>query len=285
MSKLDSARTALEGTTVNVDEFLKKLAAFYGYEDPAKLTSEELESATWEDLEECGLPKGKARQIAKIFRGSEKKEETVVKVDISNDPEKHAATLTPVQLVDHYDPDNHTNPYGSRLKEVTEDLKCLAFNEDGSFNREISKQLVQEIVDGYPARFEITINGLPLQTYHVGNRPDRIADENPAVPGQLLRPNGVSDVGCNWGEIDLSIRQLVYLAVKETGETGKDSEMDIFDRIENKDFAQVAQRYRKASVKFQERKKLGTLPMLKLRLGKDGDRPNNPFGSKPNRAW
>lgn len=285
---LDGARESLQGTKVDPDHFFKKLAEFFGYEDPASLTVDDLSSATWEDLEECGLPKGKAKTIAnKVFREKEAEkpaEQQKVVVDITSDPEKHAATLKPAQLVDFYDPDNPTNPYGKHLKDATEGRRCLAFGKDGSFNTEISKTLVQEIIDGYPERTEVIIEGLPLPTYKVGDKPDRYADENPAVPGEPLRPNGESDAGCAWNSLPFNVRQLVYLAV-ESGEAD-DDEQDIFDKVEGKTFEQVAKRYRQAAVDFHEKEKVNMLPQLKIRLGgsDSGRRPNDPFG-RGNKCW
>lgn len=281
-SKLDAARKALEGTTVNVDEFLRKLAEFFGYQSADQISVEDLEAATWEDLQECGLPRGKARLIStNIFRGEDKtSKEQVIKVDISNDPEKHAATLTGPQLVDYYDPDNHTNPYGERLKKITEGRRCLVFNKDGSLNREITKQLVDELLNQYPEREEVAVAGLPTRVLSVGERPDRYADENPCQPGKPLRPDGVSDNGCEWGKVPVEIRQLVYLAVKR-GDVNADDEADVYEKVEGKTFADVVKRpwFRKAAVEFQEREKLNTLPQLKLRLGRGNaaGRPNNPF--------
>jgi len=286
--KLDAARQALEGTSVNVDEFLKKFAKLCGVENhPEAICDDDLCAARFEDIEKCGVPLIRARRIARIFRGEDdsKAAPTPIKIDISNDPEKHAATLTAVQLVDHFDPDNHISPYGLKLKEATNDRRCLVYNKDGSLNPELSKQLVDEIVNlEYPERDTVTVDGVPSQVYRVGERPDRFASENPAEPGTPLRPDGVSDAGCNWASLPLNVQQLVYLAVR-TGEED-DKEIDIFDRVQGKDFAQVAKRYPKASVKFQEQDSLGTLPQLKIRLGgkKMGGGTNDPFKTG-HRVW
>jgi len=284
-NKLDAVRAALAGTKVDYDQFLKKLATLCDLERPEDLTDEHLRDARFEEIEDCGTARITARRIARIFRGDEEttKAQKVV-IDVSSDPQKHAATLSPVQLVKHYDADNHTNPYGQRLKEVTENRRCIAFNKDGSLNVDMSKTLIDEIVNlQYPERDSVVVDGIPSPIFKVGQRPDRFADENPADPGKPLRPDGRSDCGCDWGLIDLTIRQLVHLAVT-IGETN-DEELDIYDRIEGKTFAQIAQRYRKASVLFQEKEELGTLPQLKIRLGKDGHvRKNNPFEGG-NRVW
>jgi len=274
--KLDAARQTLEGTNVNSDEFFRKFAKLCGVEDPQQICSGDLEAARFEDIEECGVPTIRARRIARIFRGDD---------DTRRHPENHAANLTAIQLVDYFDPDNHISPYGLRLKKATNDRRCLVYNKDGTLNLELSKQLVDEIVNlEYPERDTVTVNGIPSQVYRVGERPDRFANENPANPGTPLRPNGISDAGCEWAVLPLEIQQLVYLAVRMNEED--DKEIDIFDRVQGKNFAQVAKRYPQASVKFQEHEKLGTLPQLKIRLGgkKINDGQNDPFKTG-HRVW
>lgn len=292
--RLDAARTLLEEHNakvegeegkVGIDDFFKNLASMGGTSESA------LADATWEDLQDCGLPRILARSVSRVFRGPEEKvnEPQKVVVDVTGDPEKHAATLTAVQLVEHFDPENHTNPYGTKLKKDTEGRRCLAFNKDGSLNREISKQLVDEIVNlQYPERSEVTIEGIPSPTYRVGERPDRFASENPADPGTPLRPDGVSDAGCEWEKLPLNIRQLVYLAVRNGD--ADDDEMDLYEKVEGKSFEQVAKRFRKAAVEFGEREKLGTLPQLKIRLGGrggvGGGGKNDPFKTgQGHRVW
>jgi hypothetical protein len=197
--KLDSVRTVLDGTNVPFEEFLKKFAALCGYDDPTKLTDQDFQAARFEDIEDCGVPRIKARQIARAFRGDEETKPTApakVVIDLASDPEKHAATLSPVQLVEHYDADNHTNPYGKRLKEVTEGRRCIVFNTDGKLNVEITKGLVDEIVNlSYPERDTVTLDDGPAPVYKVGIRPDRYADENPADPGKPLVGPRCSSVG------------------------------------------------------------------------------------------
>jgi len=289
-NRLDAAREVLtqhnssiegEEGKVDIDGFFANLAKMGGTSEAA------LSDATWEDLQDCGIPRILARSVSRCFRGAEeekKQEPQKIVLDVSNDPEKHAASLTAVKLVDHFDPENHTNPYGKKLKDDTEGRRCLAFNKDGTLNVEITRGLVDEIVNlQYPEREEVTIEGIPSPTYRVGERPDRFASENPANPGTPLRPDGTSDAGCEWTvkdkEIPFNIRQLVYIAVESTGEADED-EMDIFDKVSGKTFAQVAKRYRKAAVEFGEREKLGTLPQLKIRLGGRGDHGGGGGGGK-----
>jgi hypothetical protein len=280
-NKLDSARTALDGTNVNADEFFKKFSALCGYDSSDKIQEADLQDARWEDIEECGVPKIKARRISRIFRDGSDSEPQKVVVDITNDPDKHAKTLTPMQLVEHYNPDNPTDPYGVKLKQDAGGRRCVVFNHDGSLNIDLTKQLVEEICDlHYPERQNVLVEGVPAPVFRVGDRPDQYADENPAQPGTPLRPDGCSDKGVEWGSLPIDIRQLVYLGVK-SGEL-KDDEFDLFEKVDGKNFAQVAKRCSNAAVKFKELEKLGAMPLLKIRLGNGSGhghsgRSNNPF--------
>ena len=167
-NRLDAAREILEQHNsliegeegkVDIDNFFKKLSTMGGTSEAA------LANATWEDLQDCDLPRILARSVSKVFRGAEEEKKDApqkIVLDVSNDPEKHAASLTAAKLVEHFDPENHTNPYGKKLKDDTEGRRCLAFNKDGTLNVEISKGLVDEIVNlQYPERAEVTIDGIP----------------------------------------------------------------------------------------------------------------------------
>lgn len=278
-SKLDRVREILAGTNVNFDIFCQKLAEFFGYDDPSKIQDEDLSCLRFEDLEDCGLPRGKARRVAHFFRDQQEDTQKIV-VDISNDPEKLAASMSPVQCVDHYNPDDPSNPFGRRIGQATGLKKCLAFDADGKLHVEITKILVQEIIDGYPERSMITIDeAVGLPTYAVGEKPDRFVTENPARPGTPLSP--LDDIG--WDTIATNVKQLIYIAVKDTKEISQpgsfltdSDEFDLFEKIKDKPFSQVARRFPLAAKEFRQRQAANTLPQLLIRLGAT-KRPNDPF--------
>ncbi len=276
-TKLAAARATLEGTTVNWDQFCKKLAEFFGYDSIDKIGEDDISCMRFEDLEDCGLPRGKARRVAQIFRGQETETPAPTKVvmDVTSDPEKHAAILSPVECVDHYNPEDPSNPYGQRIAVATGKRKCIVFDPSGQFHAEMTKLLVQEIIDGYPERESVTVDDVPgLLVYAVGERPDRFVPENPAKPGTPLSRMPDFD----WKTIPTDIQQLLYIAVKETKEAAGDSEYDLWDKIYGKNFNQVAKRYPKAAVVFRSREAANTLPQLKIRIGNGkGQKPNDPF--------
>lgn len=278
-TKLATARATLEGTTVNWDQFCKKLAEFFGYDSIDKVQEDDISCMRFEDLEDCGLPRGKARRVAQIFRGSDPEvgasTPTKVIMDITNDPEKHAATLSPVECVERYDPDDPSNPYGQRIAAATGKRKCIVFDPSGQFHVEMTKMLVQEIIDGYPERESVTVDDVPgLLVYAVGERPDKFVPENPAKPGTPL--SRMPDF--TWQTIPTDVQQLLYIAVKETKEAATYSEFELWEQIAGNSFQQVAKRYPKAAVVYRSREAANTLPQLKIRIGNGrGQKPNDPF--------
>ena len=287
--KLDASRDALHGTTVNFDHFLNNLAVFFGYgtkEAPSTvhLTDDDLQAATWEDLQDCGCPKGKARQIAKIFRGDASdglKDKIVI---VNDDPVVLAAKLKPTELVAKYDPQEPDNPFGVRLKALSNGQRFIVFNNDGTVNVPVSQTLLQELRDSYPERQNTVVNSEVHYTYAVGVRPSRYADEHPLFPGTILRPDYTSDADIDWKPISLSVRQLVYLAVKTGDLKGKD-EQDVRDLIEGKTFNDLGKRWKNAALKFKELSETNQLPQLKIKLGVAGNgKQQNPF-AVGNRVW
>lgn len=276
-AKLAAARATLEGTTVNWDQFCKKLAEFFGYDSIEKVGEDDISCMRFEDLEDCGLPRGKARRVAQIFRGQEEvAAPTKIVMDVTSDPEKHAITISPVECVDHYNPEDPSNPYGERIRVATKDRRCIVFDVEGHFHAEMTKLLVQEIIDGYPERDSVTVDEVPhLPVFPVGARPDRFVAENPAKPGTPISKMPDFD----WRKVGLDVQQLLYIAVKETREAAGTSEYDLFEWIIDKTFNQVAKRYPKAAMAFHKHKASDTLPQLKIRIGNGKDRPNDPFGS------
>ena len=248
-----------------------------------------LASCTWEDLENCGLPRILARTIAGIFRVEDKKEDRIVVFD--DDPEKQAKRLKPVQLVEHYDPEDSTNPYGERLNKAVKGLKVLIFDQNGMLHIKATQEEVERIRQDYPQRSEVYVEGLGLcKTYRIGERPGRYADMHPLYSNVPLNPDGTSNKGVNWISLPLACRQLIHLAINETKELKSDSydEFDLFDIVAGKDLTHIGRRWPKAYVMYGEWKQLGKLPLMKIELGGglgggvdinvDINEKSNPFG-------
>lgn len=249
-----------EGVTEQMMNALKDMGATSG---------EALEEVTEHDLAAVGVPPLVARRVVKLFGGSADGETPKQIVVIDDDPSKLALRLKPADLVAEYDPNDPDNPFGERLKVISEGKRFLVFTESGTLDVKTSAKLLQELRDNYPQRASTLVNGVTCQTYCVGDRPARYGDEHPLYPSTLLYPDGFSQKNVEWGSIDFKIRQLLYIAVKHTGEIKMDREREreIFDLVQGRDFAQVCENFVDAAMKFKEMEGGQQLPSLKIPLG------------------
>lgn len=249
---------------VDLAEFTRKLKQ-------AGATSEDtLRAATFEDFEDAGLPKIIARRAAEIARATEKGEQQFVS-------SKRAERMTLRELVDAYNPNEAIDgPVTTRLKTLTKGIACVVFNQDGTINRDATHQLVDEAVKGFGARSVIVIDDVPYTPMSFGRRPAEVVDENPAFPGEPLRPDGTcmrTDV--NWTNISHENRQLVRLLVLENPQ--RKTHGTVFDMHDLAERGQLKKRYPKIAAALQLAMQTDTAPSLKIRLGASNSAPNDPF--------
>jgi hypothetical protein len=272
-----TAASDLKAGRVDLDSFFSNLAQAGGTNEHT------LAQCTWEDLQEFGLPKLLARQVATIFRKEAKKEEKPVlkksKVEV----------MTVGELIAHYEPRNPASIVTDKLKHLLGNTRFLVFNDDGSVNVEVSTKLAQEILDEYPDREHYFANGESSKTYRIGERPDQSFDENPLYPGRILRPDGDCDqTNRSWNGVSLETKQIIYLAVAQTKEIVINSINDahnIMDLVVGKSDNDVLkhtirQRFSKAAAVLKEMYNQGRAPVLKIfkKVAENGKK-NNPFGA------
>jgi hypothetical protein len=279
--KIQSARKVIDEHNANADnqinfeEFTKKLINLGGSSE------ESLKAVSWEDLQDCGLPKIIARRLTFLFRQDSDNEggkSTYVS-------EKKVGTLSYRELVERYNPKDVKNPVGKRLKDLSDNKKFIVFDDNSKVIIDETIRLLEDIVNGLPEVETAFVNKRPLQTYSVGERPDFYAEENPIYPGRALRSNETCDqTGRSWQGVSIEIRQLLYLAI-DTDEfviSSVSDAHDILDKVLSKEcsFDRLRGRYPEASKAFDEASKIGTLPLLKIKIGDHGsaEKGNNPFG-------
>jgi len=258
---------------VDAEGFFKKLEKAGGTTEAA------LQGCSWEDLESMGLPKLLAKQIAGIFRKSEEKEK---KPAISA---TRAQSMKPEELLKAYDPRDPSNAVSERLKKLSDGKPFIVFNPDETINAVASAKLLQEIRDNYPPRDTVVVDERPQKTYRVGERPDQMADENPLYPGRVLRPDGMCDqTNRSWNGISPTVRILIYLAVKETGEIKVNQINDAHNALDlvlsGDAEKKIRTRYTQASVRYDELEKQGNLPSLKIARSGGTRGKNDPFGHR-----
>jgi hypothetical protein len=255
--------------------FHAKLVAAGGTSDEA------LKACSFEDLEECGLPKLLAKSVAQVFRGRDESRRGV--------STQRASSMSVQELVDLYDPREADNAVGTRLKTITKGLRCVVFNRDGSVNTAVMAELVNAIREGFPERAVYLIDGNPEIVYHVGDRPDLMFDEDPLYPSYVLQPNGDSTEapGLNWSGVSQGAKVLVYLGVRDTREirVGDINDAHLVFELASSEEAvkKLRSRYTKTAVRYDELERLGQLPVLKT--VRAASRKENPFGGGQNRSF
>ena len=204
-------------------------------------------------------PVALAKDIAAIFRG---KDEEPKKYYSNNRVE----AMSIDELVKAFDPQEHDNAIGRRLKLISRGEPCVVFESGNSVNVQLSGLLLREIKQGMAGR--TLING--KRVYKVGELPSILVDENPLYPGRHLRLDDNGDwcicdqTGRSWSGVPVDVRQFLRVAVK-CNEIGND--IDSVHRaidmaIEQDAFAKLRKRYQKVAVKFDELKHADNLPKL-----------------------
>lgn len=283
--KIESARKVIDEHNGNVDkedqidfaEFTKKLRKDGGSSDEA------LKAVSWEDLQKCGLPSIMARRLTYLFRkdgDGEGGKSTYIS-------EKKVLGLSHKELVERYNPKDVKNPVGKRLRDLSDGKKCVVFNDDSKVNVEETVKLLEDIINGLPEVATAFVCNRPFPVYSIGERSDFYVEENPIYPERPLRSNETCDqTGRSWQGVATDIRQLLYMAINtcELEIVTVSDAHDILDRVLSKDsdLNYFRARYPEASKSFDEKSKMGQLPLLKIKIGEKGSagssHGNDPFG-------
>ena len=79
-------------------------------------SEEALKAASWEDLQDCGLPKIMARRLSYVFRQDSLEDQGGGSAYISP---KKVHSLSRKELVERYDPKDAKSPVGKKLKDLS----------------------------------------------------------------------------------------------------------------------------------------------------------------------
>ena len=250
---------------IDYEAFLHKLKKIIG------ATSESLlAEVSWEDLQECGLPKLLARQAATILR-EQAKPQLLMEGGQSNLSQKKVDRMSYQELLTAYQPTD-ANAVSRKLKELSGGQPFIVFT--GSVvNVEESTKLLIELRRGFPARDFMVLHDKAVQIYAVGDSIGEMVEENPLYPGRALRPDGTCDqIGRSWEGVPTHIRQLLRVALVDTKELHQgvmtvQSANDILDAALRPDsIVYFTRRFPQASIRIEELAKLGKVPLLKVSL-------------------
>ncbi len=139
---------------------------------------------------------------------------------------------------------------------------------DGSV--EATAQYMKELDEGFDDVAEglYTHQDVTYKLFAIGDYPAHLVDMCP-INEKPLRSGVCSDTGIKWGEVELSARQLVYIAVNMTREANAghvDAQHRLFN-IASKGFDALAARYRRSKVRFDELRARDELPTLRVEIG------------------
>jgi len=268
---------------VNFSPFLEKLRNMGGSSE------ETLKAVSWEDLQECGLPKIMARRISYVFRQDSDDNDGTSSAYVST---KKASMLTFKELIERYNPKDVKNSVGKRLRDLSDGKAVIVFNDNGGVNVKASVDLLNDIMNNLPEVETAFVGGRPFPVYKIGDRFDVYADENPLYPGRVLRSEETCDqTGRSWKGVAQDVRQLLYIAVqisKELGVRTAADASDVLDKVMAQDCTldSLRSRYPHASKQYDGLLNIGSLPRLKIKLGgSSNSKSNNPFGSDKSKIF
>lgn len=279
LALIQSHNDSIEDKADQIDPaaFQKKLKALGG------TTEDALQECTWEDLENCGLPRILARKVATIFRAPTKPDPDFVSP-------KKAQAMAALYLIQQYNPDEPDSTVAKELNVRVGGKKFVVFSGAGVVNVEKTHELYNEIMKRWPEREYVEVDGVARRVFRVGDGKTELAEESPIYAGRALRPDGTDDqLGRSWDGVSQVIRQLIRVAVTNTHEIG----LTIKEAHDTLDMAllpegekKLRQRCRKASVLLDELIEQGNAPKLKIaRNGATNARTNDPFYQQNNRTY
>ena len=219
-------------------------------------------------------PIGVAKEIAKLFRGTE----TATASDYGPPrvTPRRAESMSREELIAAYDINDPENPVGKRLKELSKGMPFLVLDTANRVLVKESQHLLDEIQQGFGSRDIYQVGTVFLPTLRVGDKPELQVDADPLYPDRPLRPDGTSDqLNRSWNGVSYDVRSLIYLALLEgellVNHQVAHSTLDV--ALQSDAFARLSAYYPKAAALWTAKNKSNDLPRLKIVL------KNNKLGS------
>jgi len=281
ISKLEKAFDVLKPLAVfgSFAEFQSVMSKIGGTDD------ESLRLASFEDLEGIGVPKLKAKQIANIFRAK----------DTASDADEQDAALMihkpisdwPVELL--LKKANPNKPYSSEMIELKKrfgDKSVIAFNDDDTFNLDVTLKVIERIQEGFTIDLAMYAN---KRIYKVGEGPWRIKDACPLHPDIPLIDGRCHKCQQTWSKLSKTLRRVVYFIGKRklVDVSSRPQVIELFKMASTSDAntpdavlanETLCNTYPEALHDYNDAKKRDELPGLTVDIGADENGGGNPFG-------
>lgn len=185
----------------------------------------------------------------------------------------------------------------------------IIINSDGSINRELTAKYIESLEAGYdpsPDGVYTDDGGKLYEIVRVGVDAQSVADADPLNPTKALQQNQMGTGRVMWSGVNLDVRQVVFLAITETKElnAGNDAHLQWLRDNIKPGVSRLALNGQvpKAASLYNEKFRTGSLPTLRVMLGRGPRRPeiaprrryttprdlsgigkNNPFGGDDDR--
>jgi hypothetical protein len=185
-------------------------------------------------------------------------------------------------LVADYDLNEPDDPVGQELKRRFGEAKVIVLvpeSETPVVAIAETLDLMADHKDGRTAQSETMVDGVLVETYAVGEKPNVILDEDPLFRGEALRRNGRSnrEPRLDWSTVSQEARQFARIAV-EIGAIEPTSRRDSKDihTFASQGIKALSEEFLDVGLEFRRRKHADDLPKLKVVPG--SYRKNQPFG-------
>ncbi len=194
--------------------------------------------------------------------------------------ERKADQMSHGELLGRYTPDDD-NAVCRKLRNLAKGAPFIVYDDNGTVNVAVSAKLLSELRKGFPPRPHYSEGGKIRKLYCAGEQVDTTADENPIYRGRPLRPDGTCDqTGRSWDGISQEVRQLVAVINQHGGITIDQAHtlMDLATTVPSEEaFTRLSNRHPGSRLAYDEAKKLGKLPILRVELGTNYRSAKNPF--------
>lgn len=187
------------------------------------------------------------------------------------------SSMVPIgSIASSYSPKIRNMPYmfmGQVEKQL--DTPIVVINADGSVNPELTAKYVISLQEGFePSEDGIyySEDSVPFEITKVGVDAQSIYDSDPLDSSKALQKNGMGIGRITWNKVSLDVRQMVFLAVNETGELNPKDNTQVArlrDHI-NKDVTRMSLHgdFPKAFNLYNEKNRTGSLPTLRVQLSR-----------------
>lgn len=279
IEQINTAASQVNAPAIDTEKVFNAMKAL------GAVTEESAAQLTWEDLQECGLPKLVAKQAATILRETPESEKD--QTHPRHYSAKRVDRMRFEELFEHYRPEpGYEDAVTRKLRELSKGKPCVVFRNESErvVNIATSTRLLTELRRGLSPMDVVMIQGVgAARVFKIGEVPHDELDQNPLYPNRPLRTDETCDQTMrSWAGVPLEIRQLVFLAVTRTNEAKVMSvgdAHDIMDRVmtAGSDLGQMGTRFVKAKILLDELRERGEAPRLKMKANHPSAESNHPF--------